>query len=394
MDQFPPMVLYFIMVLALILLVTMLFCLCKSIRGKSKKHLAFVQSHSTSDAKQMAKLIDSPASVPSTVASSQVPQVNKKLIEEFNKWGKLKDRDDLKEETLIGTGTFGYVIKGTLRISDQEVIDIVTKVTSVIPTEYTEEFIADALIVVKIDHPNVLPLIGMIFNQDRLPHLVYPYVEKGDLLTFLWRKQKQIKLENMIKFTLDIGSGMEYLNSQGIIHRNLAARNCFIDDFYNVLVGDFGFSTFNYNRVNKKKSINTTHSKRWRWQPFEVLDGQIYSQKSDVYSFAITTWEIFTRGEKPFSSLGDDEVKKHIKFMKFSQLAKPDICPHELFFLLTQCFSFDPSLRPSFVFIVMHLTQLSLRLAKPEIESQSISPQITGSSIENDLDSQVELTSL
>lgn len=375
-DTVPPLTLYLIGIISIAILVFLLHWFCRRRSSKSPANLIYSPiAVSNVKSKELKEKVDSflvnstldncDQSTSSATASTNIPEVNFKLIEEFAKWGKLIARDYLQDGTLLGKGTFGFVFKGILNLPGKETITVVTKVTSLNQSVYTQEFISDALVLVTIDHKNILPLIGMIFNEDRLPYLVYPFVPNGDLLTYLCSENNKLTLQQMAKFALDIASGMEFLIDNAILHRNLAARNCFLDDCLNVLVGDIGFTTVKYSKVNGKKSKKIIPGKRWRWQAYEVLVGPTFTEKSDVYSFGVTVWEILTHGQMPFAALRDDELKKHLKMMKSGKkLYQPQICPRELYYLLTQCWSFDPSMRPTFSYVIIHLSQLCASLNK------------------------------
>ena len=76
---------------------------------------------------------------------------------------------------------------------------------------------------------------------------------KGNLIDHIHRNNSNYS--QLFKFALDIAQGMEFLIDNGVIHRNLAARNCYLDYFNNVLVGDFGFKYIETNCRKKTKHL-------------------------------------------------------------------------------------------------------------------------------------------
>lgn len=167
--------------------------------------------------------------------------------------------------------------------------------TTVGSLEPLKNLIDEALIMKDFDHPNVLSLVGLILSQNKFPVIVTEFMEKYDLKHYLAVNKSSVTLPQSIQFILNIARGMEYIARLKLVHRDLAARNCMVDKNLNVRVADFGLSKC-VNDGGDYNSQGKSGSKRpYKWMSPESRTSGTFSEKTDIWSFAVTAWEVLTR---------------------------------------------------------------------------------------------------
>lgn len=206
----------------------------------------------------------------------------------------------------------------------------------------------------------------------RRPYIIIPFMEKGDLKAYL--KSVREKALNSLelpdelseillaRMSLDIARGMEYLTNKRYVHRDLAARNCILDAELNVKVSDFGLSREiyvddYYRHVGGKLPA--------KWMSPESLEDGIYDEKTDVWAFGVTLWEIHSLGRNPYPGVGNHEILKFLQEGN-KRMEKPKLCPVEIYDLMQYCWQFKPSQRPTFDIITNYLESLKILESSPD----------------------------
>lgn len=206
--------------------------------------------------------------------------------------------------------------------------------------------IAEAQIACLMDHPNVLKLLGVLVDNESLK-LVFPFMEKGDLGHFLRNTQENVTPMLQRQFCIEIASGMVYLASKSIVHRDLAPRNCMLDDELHVKVADFGLSR---QLVDSHHEIRTTSVIPSSSAPECFILGGKITEKTDVWAFGVTCWEIFNQGKIPPVMVQNDGT--------MITIAKAERCPDKVYDIMLKCWSYDQEDRPRFSDVYEVLTSL------------------------------------
>ncbi|KAI6196285.1 hypothetical protein M3Y94_01090700 [Aphelenchoides besseyi] len=266
-------------------------------------------------------------------------------------------RQNIVQEEKIGEGAFGEVFKGKLKQPDGQFVQVAIKVPkSALGSKAIDEAMKEARIQKDYVHPNVLRLFGVSAEMEPLM-IVLEYVGGGSLVKFLNQNRDSLTVANKAMYCFDVTCGLDYLHSKSTIHRDLAARNCLVCVKYGIVkISDFGLSS-----VGNVQIMDRTKPAPIRWLAPEVLGTAKYCKAADVWSMAITWWEIFTCAQElPFKNYTLAEIQqKLLQDAEFHPNMPPD-CPIEIQKLALKCWSKDPNKRPAAMLCTMKLSKFAV----------------------------------
>uniref|UniRef100_A0A2I4BPW3 LIM domain kinase 2 n=1 Tax=Austrofundulus limnaeus TaxID=52670 RepID=A0A2I4BPW3_AUSLI len=277
---------------------------------------------------------------------------------------------DLIHGEVLGKGFFGQAIKVTHKATGEV---MVMKELIRCDEETQKTFLKEVKVMRSLDHPHVLKFIGVLYKDKKL-NLITEYIEGGTLKDFI-RDMDLFPWEQRVSFAKGIASGMAYLHSMRIIHRDLNSHNCLVKLDNTVVVADFGLSRLiKEEKVkpppekpsNKKRVLRRIdRKKRYTvvgnpyWMAPEMLNGKRYDEKVDVFSFGIVLCEIIGKVYADPECL-PRTLDFGLNVCKFVEKFLPEDCPPAFFSLAVACCDLSPDNRPPFQKLEDWLEALSL----------------------------------
>ncbi|KAM6179031.1 vascular endothelial growth factor receptor 1 [Rhynchocyon petersi] len=167
--------------------------------------------------------------------------------------------------------------------------------------------------------------------------------------------KEPITMEDLISYSFQVARGMEFLSSRKCIHRDLAARNILLSENHVVKICDFGLARDIYKNPDYVRKGDTRLPLKWM-APESIFD-KIYSTKSDVWSFGVLLWEIFSLGGSPYPGVQlDEDFCSRLK--EGMRMRAPEYATPEIYQIMLDCWHKDPKERPRFAELVEKLGDL------------------------------------
>ncbi|CAE7651310.1 STY46 [Symbiodinium sp. KB8] len=252
-------------------------------------------------------------------------------------------------EELIGTGSTAEVYRATWHGTDVAAKKLRSK------GQLSTEFKREISVLLRLRHPNLVLFMGACTKAPQAL-IISEFCSGGTVFALLHqRRDLSLPWPQRLPIALDVAKGMNFLHRRQVVHRDLKSLNLLLacpirgsDDVPAVKVSDFGLSRAF--RPDAAQAVMTNGAGTYHWMAPEVLSGQGYDEKVDVYSYGICLFELITR-RIPYEGSGLEPVSIAVAV---SRGKRPDVAfipedtPADLRFTMKCCWAHRSSGRPGF----------------------------------------------
>ncbi|KAJ3052559.1 hypothetical protein HK097_006057 [Rhizophlyctis rosea] len=282
---------------------------------------------------------------------------------------------DMEEQ--IGAGGFATVSKGLWLGHTRVAIKRLHPVST--PDLLKKDFLREVETWYPLRHANVLLLYGACINTEQ-PFMVSPYMPNGTILDYLQNLRitdETDLLSIRTRILYHVSCGMQFLHDRHVTHGDLKGVNVLIDDSGNAVIADFGMAQMKQivsSRGTMKHSTLDAKSPRGgtlRWMAPERMQGKAVSRASDMYSFGMTMYEVFSGGDVPFPHLDESLVAMNVIQFKTRPERPEEGCPDPIWDIMERGWEDGAEDRPSFAIASINLQAFlnRLKISTPRKES-------------------------
>jgi len=296
-------------------------------------------------------------------------------LKNLEHYGIKYDYKELQFEKEIGEGNFGVVYKakapglkrGEWELSANGYVAVKTLKADA-DFDVMLNFQKEVDTVVNFEHENVIRLLAICIEEVERTCMIFEYMDLGalnDLLRLsnprnpdffrLTSEDVTLKTSQFLIMCIQLARGLNYLASKRFVHRDIASRNCLVNSQFVCKIADFGLSRDVYGADYYK--VGSGHTcLPVRWMPPESLLYGRFTVKSDVWSYGVLMWEIFTFSQQPYYGASNQEVIDNIRGGIL--LSCPQLCTKEMYDVMLECWEKMPVKRPAISNILESLENL------------------------------------
>ncbi|XP_034477179.1 tyrosine-protein kinase Dnt [Drosophila innubila] len=249
----------------------------------------------------------------------------------------------LNYEQLIKEGTFGRIYAGKLGETCDALVKTVIDGASLTQVAC---LLQDASLLIGVSHQHVLAPLLANTELPGPPEIAYPYPSKGNLKIYLQKSRESstaLSTRQLVEFGLHITKALAYLHSLGIVHKDIATRNCYLDEEAYVKICDSALSRDLF--PDDYDCLGDNENRPLKWLSLESLQKKVYATQGDVWSLGVLYWELVTLAQMPHEEVDIFELTNYLA--AGYRLEQPVNCPDEFFTVMNCCWHSEPKQRPT-----------------------------------------------
>ncbi|SPN79556.1 Serine/Threonine-protein kinase [Brazilian cedratvirus IHUMI] len=261
--------------------------------------------------------------------------------------------DEISLGKQIGQGSYGVVYEGRWK-GVHVAVKRFTK--QKMDERDLLEFRAEVAVLSELHHANIITFVGSCVKRPNMC-IVVEFMNAGSLKDIINRGLEKVSFRTKIELLRQVAEGIEHLHENEIIHRDIKPSNILIDSKteklaegkFTAKVADFGFARI------KEDGATMTRCGTPCWTAPEIIRGEKYNEKVDIYSFGVVMWQVLT-GKEPYK--GCNFMKVSLDILNGERPPIPPECPKSCKKLMKKCWSGEVEKRPSASQVIITLNQV------------------------------------
>jgi len=273
---------------------------------------------------------------------------------------------------LLMEGTFAQIFEGTLRRKeietgtdlqtddqdeDEEIETIKVLIKTVkkhASTEQIDLMLDEAKSFKLLKHKHLNQILGVCLGDSlQAPCALYKCCDYGNLKLYLSAirndsqvdQRNSLSIQEQLYLALQLIKGLNYLHSKHVLHKDIAARNCWLDENFCLKLADCALSRDLF--PNDYVCLANNENQPVYWMSIESLRQNKFNVRTDVWSCGVFIWECFTLAMQPFEGIDAFDLVDYLSESESNRLSKPVNCPSEVYNSVMNCWQATPSMRPS-----------------------------------------------
>jgi len=268
------------------------------------------------------------------------------------------ERQSLVLGDLLNEGTFGRVYQGCLTRPGCEPQDVMVKTIAPGSSEAQARFlIQEGGMLYPLTHKHLVSLMATTYDGTS-PMMIYPYWCPGNLKKWLLSCHQAVSTHQSVCMGLELLTAIRHIHKTNIIHKDVAARNCFVTPTFSIKLCDPALSRDLF--PNDYHCLGDNENRPVKWMAMESINSGHFSRASDVWSWGVTLWEILTRSQQPFPDIDPFEMESYLA--EGFRLHQPVNCPDQLYTVMVSCWAHIPHHRATVQTVYNHLMDFSTQL--------------------------------
>ena len=251
------------------------------------------------------------------------------------------DKEQIQILRKLGGGSSGKTWEGLCYGNTSVAVKILPFTIS------SEKYLEEAVLMTKLCHKNVAKFYAVCIKRN---YFITEFLTHGSLLQYLHHEGKSMHLPQLMENAAQIANGMAYLEAQNYAHGNLAARNILLTEDKVCKVADYGIIPLALEDKKNRRNLSWPD----KWTAPETVVYEVFTTKSDVWSYGIVLYEIITCGQTPYPGMTNEEVLERVP--DGYRLPCPPACPRKLHNIMLSCWNINADDRPAFTDLQLSIT--------------------------------------